>query len=328
MIVRIPKDIEMPLIGLIQIGVIDRGSTLLQVRPTTICNLLCPFCSTAGGRSTEATSHPTQFIVEPRYFVNWIKEVIKLKEGNVSEINIDSVGEATSHPGLIKIIKLIKQIPEVRLISMQTNGTLLDKEKVKELERAGLNRINLSIHTLDKEKSKLLSCTQNYDLEKIIEVIKEILKSNIELCITPVWIPKINDKDIESIIEFSKELSCKIGIQKYEEYKHSRKMKGAKEINWYKFYKQLEAWEKEFNVKLKLGPKDYNIQRSKRIPLVFEQGDNLKVRVLSTGWMKNEVIVSAKNRAITVIECNAKPGETINVNILETKNSIYLAKQL
>jgi len=327
MLINIPKDIEIPLIGLIQIGIVDRGSNLLQVRPTTICNLLCPFCSTAGGRPADTPNHPSQFIVEAEYFVNWIKEAIKLKEGEVREINIDSVGEPTSHPELIKIIKLIKKIPEIEFISMQTNGTLLTKEKIKELEKAGLNRVNLSIHTLDKEQGKLLSCTQTYNVENIIEVAKEIVKSKIELTLTPVWVPKVNDKAIEDIIKFSKELKCKIGIQKYEEYKHSRKMK-TKEVNWYKFYKQLEIWEKQFDIKLKLGPLDYNIKRSKRIPLVFEQGDKVRVKVLCQGWMKNEVIASVNNRALTVVECNAKPGETINVKVLDTKNSLYIAKEL
>ena len=232
--------------------------------------MLCPFCSTAGGRPVDTPNHPSQFIVEPDYLIKWIKEVIKLKNNEVREINIDSVGESLTHPEITKIISLTKNIKEIEFISIQTNGTLLTKEKIKELEKAGLNRINLSIQTLNKEKAKLLSCTENYNINNIIEAAKEISKSKIELTITPVWIPKINDKDIIDIIKFTKELNCRIGIQKYEEYKHSRKMKGVKEINWYKFYKQLESWEKEFNIKLKLGPLDYNIKKTKRIPLIFQ----------------------------------------------------------
>ena len=38
-----------PILGLLHIGVIDRGTNVLQVRPTTICPLNCIFCSVDAG---------------------------------------------------------------------------------------------------------------------------------------------------------------------------------------------------------------------------------------------------------------------------------------
>ena len=44
--------------------------------------------------------------------------------------------------------------------------------------------------------------------------------------------------------------------------------------------------------------------------------------------MKNEVITTLNNRAITVIESKAKVGDIINIKMLNTKNSIYIGKEI
>jgi len=321
-LIHIPKDAEIPLIGLIQIGIIDRGSNLLQVRPTTMCNLNCTFCS------TNQTIHKTNYIIEPNYLINWIKEVISLKQGEVSEINLDSVGECLTHPNILEIIKKISQIKEVKFISMQTNGTLLTKEKISALETAGLNRINLSIHTLDPNQAKTLAGSQTYNLTETLKLVEIIQKSKIELIITPVWISNINDQGIIELIKYCKKLNCKIGIQKYEEYKYSRKQENAKKISWYQFYKQLEAWEKEFDTKLKLSPHDFNIIRTKKIPLLFTKNEITQAKVLTQGWLDDQVIAISKNRSIAIDKCKAESGDLIKIKITESKNSIYLAKKI
>ena len=45
----------MPLVGHVAFGIIDRGTNLLQIRPTSLCPLSCIFCSVdAGPRSNHA----------------------------------------------------------------------------------------------------------------------------------------------------------------------------------------------------------------------------------------------------------------------------------
>ncbi len=317
---------NIPLIGLVHIGIIDRGSSLLQVRPTTLCNMSCSFCSTDSGPFSKF--HKTNFIVDKDYLIQWLKEVIKLKNETKLEANIDSVGEPTTYPRLAELIEDISKIPEVSFVSMQSNGTLLTKELIEKLEKAGLNRINLSIHTLDKEKGKILFCSEGYNLDKILEAIENILKTRIELCLTPVWIPKVNDKDLEEIIQFAKEKNIKLGIQKYEIYKYSRKIKNAKKINFYQFYKQLGSWEKKHNIKLKLGPIDYSIRKTRKIPLIFKRGEITSAIIKCRGWLSNQMIAVSNNRVITINNCNAKPDSRLKVMITENKNSIYLAKKV
>ncbi len=324
-LIKIDRSSNIPLIGMIQIGIIDRGSSLLQVRASTACNMKCTFCSTA---ANSYNIHPYNYEVELSYLMEWIKEAIKLKDNKVNQINIDSVGEPAAYPKIAELVKEVKNLPEVEIVTMQSNGTLLNEKLIKNLEEAGLNRINLSVHSLNQEQSKILFGSQNYNLKKITENCRLIKNSKIELNITPVYLPGVNDEQISELIGFAKELNCRISIQKYEIYKYSRKEKKAKEQNWFKFYKCLEELEKKHNYKLKLGPLDFKIYKSPRIPLTLKRGEVIMADVVMPGWIKNEVIAVANNRAVTVLDCSSNPGERIRIKILEAKDSIYIGKKV
>ena len=323
-LIKIDRNSNIPLLGLIHIGVIDRGSSLLQVRASTACNMKCSFCST----SANSLNHQYNYEVELDYLIDWIKEAIKLKNNIVNQINIDSVGEPTAYQKIAELIKIVKSIPGIEYVTMQSNGTLLSQDKISALESAGLDRINFSIHSIKNDFSKYLFGSEFYNIEKILKTLELINNSKIELNLTPVWLPGFNDKDIEDIIELAKKLKCKISIQKYEIFRYSRKEKNTKEISWFKFYRKLGELEKKFNIKLKLGPTDFKILKSKKIPLILQKGDKLKAKVIMPGWIKGEMIVQYNNRCITVFNCNNSIGDLINIKILNIKDGIYLAEKL
>ena len=145
---------------------------------------------------------------------------------------------------------------------------------------------------------------------------------------TPVLIPGVNEDDVKEVIKFSKELKCRIGIQKYEVHKTGRKMKNVKEMTYWKFYKKLEEWEKEFDVKLKIGPNDYKIFRRKAIPKEFNKDEIVNVEVKKEGWQKDQMIGVAKNRVITLINCSKPIGSRVKAKIVSDKNNIFIAKLL
>ena len=323
-LIKVTRESNMPLLGLIHIGVIDRGSSLLQVRASTYCNMKCTFCST----SANSEIHEYNYEIELDYLLDWIKEAIRLKENNINNINIDSVGEPAAYPKITELVKACKSLPNIEYVTMQSNGTLLTEQKIKSLEEAGLNRINLSIHSLGKEYSKELFGSNNYNIERIEKTLEIIKNSKIELNLTPVYLPGMNEKDIEEIILLAKKLNCKISIQKYEQFRYSRKEERTEEIRWFKFYKKLEEWEAKFNIKLKLGPIDFKIKRAKFIPLILKKGDVLRAKVIMPGWIKNEMIAEANNRAITIFNCNNKINDLVKIKILSTKDGIYLAKAI
>lgn len=322
---KITKETGIPLVGLIFIGIIDRGTNLLQIRPTSLCNLNCIFCSVYAGPYSKM--HPTAYEVEFNYLVRWIKEIVEYKEKGV-EANFDSAGELLTYKDFIKLVEETGKLENVEKMSMQTNGVLLTKEIVDKLETLGMNRINLSINSLDPEKARKFSGIPNYNVNHIKEIAEYITKSKIELLLAPIYIPNVNDKDVEEIIQLAKKLNAKLGIQKYEIYKYGRKVKEAKKINWWKFYKKLEEWEKKHEVKLKLTAEELKIEKRKRLPKIFEKGEKLIAEVKAPGWLKGQMIAAAKNRSISVNKCTKNINDKVKIKILEDKNELYVAEEI
>lgn len=323
-IINIDKQSGIPLIGLIYAGIVDRGTNLLQVRPSTLCNMNCVYCST---NSNNQKIHPYEFQVDKDYLIEYVKKAVVFKGPGV-EANIDSVGEPLMYPQIIELVKEINNIEGISMISMQTNGVMLTKKMVDDLENAGLKRINLSVNTFDNELAKKLSGCEIYNIEKIKQMIEYINNSKIELLLAPVWIDGVNDKDIISMIKYAKKNNIRLGIQKYEVYKHSRKIKGVKPITFWKFFEKLKTLEKEYKMNLILTAKDLGIEKRESFPEKFNKGEKIKAKVLAPGWWKGQSICVSRNRAISIVDYKTPIGKQANLKIINTKNNLYLAKEV
>ena len=313
MLIKIGR--ETPLLGSIAFGIIDRGTNLLQIRATSVCNINCTFCSVDGGPLSE--KHKDFYEVGCDYLLEEIEKVVREKETDI-EINIDSVGEPYCYPHLEKLVEGLRRIKQVKRITIQTNATY-DKD-------IDVDLINVSLHAMDETLAKELANAKCYAVEKVKEFIEKNKKEGRDIRICPVWIPGVNDQEIPKIIQYAKEKNCSLGIQKYEVYKNSRKHKKVRAINWWRFYKQIKDWEKEFDIQLQVKAKDLGIKKAKRIPEVFRKGERVQVTVLHPGWFKDQMIAKARGRSITIKNCDKNPGDKMNVKIMETKNNIYLAE--
>ena len=322
MLYTITRKSQIPLIGAIQFGIVDRGTSWIQVRATSACNMKCAFCSTS---ANDFDLHPNNFNVELDYLVDYVKEVVKVK-GPGLEVFLDSVGDPLVYKQFTELVEKIHKVEGIKQITTVTNGTLLTKEKIKSLEKAGLNRINLSIHTLDSEQAKFLMGNSSYNLEKVKELAREISKTKIELILVPVYLPNVNEKEIEDVIEFAKEIGAKLGIQKYETYRFSRKLKQAENTTYFKFYKKLEELEKKHNVKLKLSSKDLVQEKRPSFPIMFKIGEKVSLTVGCPGFFKNQVIAYARGRCVSINNCSRNVGDKINVKILDNRNNIYIGE--
>lgn len=325
---RITRTSEIPLIGSLYFGIIDRGTSLLQVRPSCGCNLNCPFCSVDAG--PESTTRATSYEVEMEYLVEAVEEIARFKGAGV-ECHIDSPGEPVMYSQLPELIAALREIDEVSTISLQTNGTLLTEDKITLLESAGLDRINLSLHALDPALARLLAGVDGYNIEKLTDAAKSIVQSRIDLLIAPVFIPGINDAEIPKLIRFAREIGAgkrfpPLGIQKFEHYRYGRSPKGVKAQSWWQFFnRSIRPWEKEFGIPLKLDPaRDFGTVRRPFIPLVFSKGERVPVEIRAPGWIRGEMLGVARNRIVSVYNCPKGSGQ-VRVKIVATKHSIYVA---
>jgi len=317
----ITKESGIPLLGYNAFGLIDRGTNLIQVRPITGCNLNCIFCSVDEGKYSR--TRLVDYIVDVDYIVEEFEKIAKFK-GDEVEAHIDGQGEPSLYPYLEELVKGLKRIKEVKIVSMQTNGTLLTEKRIDELE-GYMDRINLSINALSQELADKLYGTR-YPLDRVLNIAEYIANSKIDLHIAPVWLPGYNDDEIPKIIEFALEIGAgkrypPLGIQKYIPHKHGRKPK-VKALTFKEFYEKLRKLEKEYGVKLVLSPKDFGMEKRPKIPHPIKKGEVYKAKIILPGRMKDEKLCLVKNRLVSVFT-EKKVGEFVKVKITRDKDGIF-----
>ncbi len=283
---------NVPLFGLDFLGVLDRATNVLEVKPITICNLHCKYCFVSAG------DYDRNFSIEKDYLVEWIKKAIELKNCDDIEIHLAAYGEVLLYKELNELISDVRKIPEIKKITMQSNGLLLNEKRINELEKAGLDRLNISLNSMDENECADYCGVKKYNLEHLLKVFDLVLQSKIELLIAPVWFKGINDKGVLDVVHYVKNQEkngyywpkLRMGIQNYLTYRTGRKIKKARMRDFSYFYKLLKNMEKEFKIKLKLGPKDFDIHKTTAIFPPVRLGDIRNVEIIMKGRWKNEYI--------------------------------------
>ena len=324
---KVTKESRVPLFGLDFIGIIDRGTNLIEIKPTTVCNLECGYCYANSGHYTN------NFQIEPNYLIGELEHALSVKEEDDNEVHIDPYGEAMLHPNINSIIASIAQMDKVRKISMQTNGTLLSEKNLEDLHNAGLNQLNITLNAIGESLAKKLACKDHYEPKFVMKAIIKALHLGFDVVITPVWFFKVNDSEIEKIIEFYASLKKKLenpeqlqlGIQNYLEYKTGRRIKKTREREFSYFYKRLRDLEKKHGEKLLMGPSDFSIHpapiyQSRILEYLFtadnDSRQKIEIEILSQGRFENEFIGAIDGWGVKVLNFTGLPIDIAQTNVV------------
>ncbi|WP_069807781.1 radical SAM protein [Vulcanisaeta thermophila] len=332
---------EVPQVGTLAFGIVDRGTNVIEVRPTSLCPLSCIYCSVnAGPRSRNRWA---EFTVEPGTLLGALEDVVRFKGVNDVEVHIDGMGEPGVYPHLTELIKGAKSIRGVSVVSMQTRLYMLTEDKLRELANVGLDRINLSIDTLNPERARYLSGTSWYDVKRVMELARTALDLGINVIASPVWLPGINDEDVRELITWARNAGLGMGklppvlIQKYIPHKRGRKVK-VRVMPWGEFWRELRRWEVELGVRLTMSNEEMNIHKAPELPRPFKVNEEVKVHIISRGLIRGEFLGVVKplrndvvyDRVITVV---AKPeleelliNSTVRVRVIENDHNIYIGE--
>lgn len=99
-------------------------------------------------------------------------------------------------------------------VTIITNSTLLDSEKIKLLAKLKVDLMEITINSYNKEIHETINGVKN-SFEKSIASIKEFIDKGIDV-VVPIVITKYNAKDIEKTLEFIYNLGIKrIMINRY-----------------------------------------------------------------------------------------------------------------
>ncbi|SKC51641.1 cyclic pyranopterin monophosphate synthase subunit MoaA [Maledivibacter halophilus] len=135
------------------------------------------------------------------------KDILRIEE--IEEIVRQSVkigikkvritgGEPLIRNGIIELVKRISSIDGIEDLAMTTNGILL-KKYARDLKSAGLNRVNISIDSLDKEKYREI--TRGGNIEDVMAGIKAAKDFDLTpIKLNTVLIGRFNDDEIEDFV--------------------------------------------------------------------------------------------------------------------------------
>lgn len=118
----------------------NRDITYLRISVTDRCNLACSYCM-----PEQLAAHTGR---KGNLDFEEITEIVRtLAPHGISKIRLTG-GEPLVRKGIVELVGMISGINGIREITMTTNGQLLDKLAAK-LDEAGLQRVNISLDTLD-----------------------------------------------------------------------------------------------------------------------------------------------------------------------------------
>ncbi len=317
--VYVHRNSGIPLVGTGVFGLIDRNTNCIELKPLTACNLDCVFCSVDAGLSTRKT---TGYVVEKDYLVEEFNKLADSKEHGV-EAHIGPQGEPLLYAPLVELIRDLKKNPKVKIISIDTNGTLLSEKMVDELVEAGLTRFNISINALEQEKCKALAGA-DYNLKHLLRMI-EYASRKTSVLIAPVIVPGMNDKELAGLVGIGKGLKSDfpvLGIQNFLNYKRGRNP--AKQRSWEEFFEMLKPLETGTGVKLKLAKEDFGIKPDTKLEKPFSKREVVKALVVASGPLKGEKVAASKARAIIVEKSDkAHLNSLIRVRIIRDKHNVF-----
>ncbi|MBF0464295.1 MAG: GTP 3',8-cyclase MoaA [Nitrospirae bacterium] len=159
----------------------------IRISITDRCNLRCIYCMPDSGAGLLQKSDILSF-----------EEILKFIEA-ASEVGIKKIritgGEPLLRRDLPDFIKSIKALGTINDISLTTNGQLLGKYAQK-LAESGLNRVNVSLDTLNAKRYS--DITRGGSLDSVLNGIKKAEESGLlPIKLNMVPLRGINDDEIE-----------------------------------------------------------------------------------------------------------------------------------
>ena len=115
----------------------------LRLSVTDRCNYRCVYCMPSEG--VPFKSHEEMLSYEDMVF--FVRAAVQM---GISKVRVTG-GEPLVRRGLPDLIGMLHDIPQIHDVSLTTNGVLLPRF-VKDLKRQGLDRVNISLDSLDSRR--------------------------------------------------------------------------------------------------------------------------------------------------------------------------------
>ena len=178
-----------------------REVNYVRLSVTDRCDLRCVYCM----------SEDMKFV--PREQLLTLEEISRIGSAfvdlGVNKIRI-SGGEPLTRKNIISVFESLGKLDDLTDLTLTTNATLL-KEYAKPLKDAGVNRINISLDTLQEQRFSKI--TRTGKLEKTMSGINEALKVGFDnIKINTVVMNNFNQDEVINLVEFIRDRGMDISF--------------------------------------------------------------------------------------------------------------------
>ncbi|HEY8084532.1 MAG TPA: GTP 3',8-cyclase MoaA [Methylophilaceae bacterium] len=164
----------------------------IRLSITDRCDFRCVYCM-----SEEMTFLPRDEILTLEECARLVKVFVGL---GVSKVRITG-GEPLVRKNALWLFNEIGQLPGLRELVTTTNGSQLEQQ-ADALRTAGVDRINISVDSLDAERFKRI--TRTGDLDKVLRGLAAAKKAGFKgIKLNTVLMHGINDDEAEDLVQFA-----------------------------------------------------------------------------------------------------------------------------
>lgn len=161
----------------------NRNIHYLRISLTDMCNLRCVYCM-----PEDMTFRPQEDLLQDDEIIRLVKVFAKL---GFDKFRLTG-GEPTLRNNIVSLVRDIDAVDGVEQLAMTTNGILL-KTLAEPLKAAGLQRLNISIDTLDPVKFRRL--TRWGRIEDVWAGVEAGEKAGLDIKINAVVVRGQNDQE-------------------------------------------------------------------------------------------------------------------------------------
>ena len=172
---------------------LGREITYLRISLTDKCNLRCRYCMPEEGVCIRSHAE----MISEDEVVTAVEAAASL---GIHKIRLTG-GEPLVKKNIVSICRRVAAVEGIREVCMTTNGLLLP-QLGRQLREAGVNRLNLSLDTLDPQKYAYI--TRIGRLEQFEAGLRSALEAGFDkVKINAVLIGGFNDDEIESLADLT-----------------------------------------------------------------------------------------------------------------------------
>lgn len=171
----------------------------LRISVTDRCNIRCFYCM------------PENVKFLPSSEILSFEEITAVTQV-LAKMGIDRVritgGEPLVRSQIWKLVEILRGIDGIRDIAMTTNGILL-ADQAQQLRDAGLDRLNISLDTIDPQRFEKI--TRRKGLDKVLDGIESAQQAGFEkIRINAVSIAGLTESDVVPMAKFAREKNLEL----------------------------------------------------------------------------------------------------------------------